>query len=70
MKLKNIKINRKADTKLLSIWWFLVLTIIGVGIIIGTMVFFSKNIDLRAQEAEILSVRLIGFLLRKESFWI
>jgi len=57
MKIQKIK-NKKAATKLLSIWWFAILLIIAVGIIIGTSIFFSKKIDVRLLESDIIAAKL------------
>jgi hypothetical protein len=51
--------RRQADSKLLSIWWFAVLVIILVGIVGGTLMFYSSKIDMRSLEGEILSSRVI-----------
>lgn len=51
--------NKKAETKLLSIWWFFVLVIIGAGVVMGTSMFKSDKLDVREAESAILVNRLI-----------
>jgi len=51
--------NKKADSRLLSPWLFLVLAIIGVCIVIGVWIFYSIETDIRFAEARALSNRLI-----------
>ena len=53
--LKKLLKCKCADSKLLSIWWFAVLVVIGVGIVIGALIFFSDTLDVRVQEADILA---------------
>lgn len=50
--------NKKAGEKILSIWWFAILILIGTGVVLGTLVFFSKDIDVRKAEADILANKL------------
>jgi len=40
--------------KLLSIWWILVLAIVGTGISVGVLIFHSAGVDLRELEADAL----------------
>lgn len=57
--LKTMKrINKKGSEKLLSIWWFFVLAVIGVGIVSSVFVFTSGKINVKNVEADILSERL------------
>jgi len=53
------RINKAAAEKLLSIWWFFVIALIGVGIVAGVLIFYSADIDARAIEADILSNRIL-----------
>jgi len=47
--------NNRADSKLISIWWFAVLFLIAGGIVAGTLLFYSRGIDVRALESNVLS---------------
>lgn len=49
--------NKKGG-KYLSFWWLLILVIIGLAIAGGVIIFYSKNIDVKKMEAEILVGRL------------
>ena len=51
--------NKKADGKLLSIWWFFVLVIVLVGIVISIAAFNSGDINSKKIEADILVSRVI-----------
>jgi len=37
--------------ELLSIWWFFILIIIGIGIVGGAFLFFGEKMDIRATQA-------------------
>jgi hypothetical protein len=60
--------------KLLSVWWFFILALVGLFIIVGTLLFYSADVDLRKTDSKILSEKLFycisdnGFL--KEDFYI
>jgi hypothetical protein len=56
---QNIIRSKKAD-KLLSIWWFLILIIIGSAVIIAVLIFASNRVDVRAVEADVLAGRIIS----------
>lgn len=55
-------INKKADSKVLSMWWFLVLIIIAVGVMAGVMIFYAKKVDVRLLEADLMSKKLYDCL--------
>ena len=61
--------NKKAGEKYLSIWWFFVLVVVGIGITLSVMIFYSADIDVRKTEALILHDRIFdcvtqnGFLI-------
>jgi hypothetical protein len=57
---KNILKTKKAD--LISIWWFFVLVVIGIGIVVGVLMFYSEKVNVRYQESQILSQRVIDCL--------
>ena len=60
--------NKKADSKLLSIWWFAVLTVIAGGVIMAVLIFQSAKIDVRVAEVDILSAKIINCVLDKGYF--
>lgn len=45
--------NKRGD-ELLSIWWFVILAIVGTGIVIGVLTFYSADVDVKGVEALIL----------------
>lgn len=59
----NIKMNKRAGERYLTPWMFIVWALIGIGIIMGVMVFYSAQTDVRPEEAEILAKRLIDCVL-------
>lgn len=52
--------NKKAGEKLLTIWWFIVLGVIGGGIGIGVMIYFSATVNTNGVEAGILGERIMN----------
>jgi len=50
--------NKKADEKYLSIWMFLIWVIIGVSIVLGVLMFYSVQGDVRQIEAQLLADKL------------
>lgn len=52
-------INKKGAEKIFSIWWLLVLAIIGVGIIGGVLIYYSADVDVREIEAKILYEKIL-----------
>ncbi|MCX6748323.1 MAG: hypothetical protein NT076_01840 [Candidatus Pacearchaeota archaeon] len=55
--------NKRGGEKYLSIWWFLMLAVIGVGLVAGVAIFNARTIDTRALEADILAVRVADCLV-------
>lgn len=53
--------NKKAE-KLLSIWWIFVLVVIGGAVVIGVLIYFNAEINVKQMEADILSERIIRCL--------
>ncbi|MDO8517631.1 MAG: hypothetical protein Q7S33_05915 [Nanoarchaeota archaeon] len=49
--------NKKAE--ILSIWWMLVLTIIGLGIVLGVLIYSGSGIDIRKIESQTLSDKIL-----------
>lgn len=73
----NKMLNKKGGEKLLSVWWFFVLAIVGVGVSAGVLIYHSADVDIREIEAEILYEKILnciteqGFLIEealKEDF--
>lgn len=49
---------------LLTIWWFLVLAIVGAGIVAGVVSYYGAEADARRMEADILSMKLVNCFSR------
>ena len=56
--------NKVGGEKLLSIWWFFVLVIVGAGIVAGVFLNYSKEADVRQPEAQILGERIFGCIIQ------
>lgn len=59
----NIIMNKKAVEKLISIWWFFVLFVVGVGVVLGVMIYYSAETGVKKVEAEILNQRIFDCLV-------
>ena len=59
--------NKYAGEKILSIWWFFALAVIGGGIVIGVWTFYSADININQVQAEILGERIYNCILEKDS---
>jgi len=57
-----MKMN-KLGVKLLSIWWFFVLGIIGGGLVIGVLIYSSADVSVKEFEADILSERIMDCIV-------
>ncbi len=55
--------NKKADEKLLSIWFFIILALIGVIIVIGVSMYYSAENDIRAIEAISLYNKIVNAIV-------
>jgi len=49
---------KKGGEKLLSVWWFLVLAIVGAGIVVGVLIFYSADVNIKEVESGILYEKL------------
>lgn len=62
--------KRGEDERVFSLWWFFILTIIGVGIVVSVLLFYSADEDVRGLESELLYQRTFdciidnGFLIQ------
>lgn len=50
--------NKKGGEKYISIWWVLALVLVTVGIVAGVLLFFQRDVDVRAVESDILLSRI------------
>ena len=55
--------NKRGGEKLFSIWWFFVISLVGVGIIAGVSLFYSNDSDVREIETKILYERIMDCLI-------
>ncbi|MEK6945667.1 MAG: hypothetical protein AABW63_02650 [Nanoarchaeota archaeon] len=62
--MKNIIKNKIGDEKYFSLWWFLVISIVAIGIIAGVFIFYSSPIDARDVESKIMYDKISNCLVR------
>lgn len=55
--------NKKGGEKWLSVWWFFVLVVIGGAIVIGVLIYYSQDVNVKGFEADILTGRIIRCLV-------
>ena len=61
--LNNLFYDKKGGEKLLSIWWFLVLIIVGVGVVVAVLMYYSTDEDIKGLEAEVLYNKITDCLI-------
>ena len=54
--------NKQGSEKILSIWWFFVLAVIGGGIVLGCLIYYSAETSVKKVEAEILGNKILECL--------
>jgi len=64
MNFKKILKDKRGE-KMFSIWWFIVITMVGVGIVSGVLIFYSAEVDVREEEAKALYSTLNECLIRQ-----
>lgn len=57
--------NKKAGEKLLSIWWIVVLAIVGVGIVGGVLIFHNADVNVNEIEAGVLYERIYDCIVEQ-----
>ena len=55
--------NKKGGEKLLSVWWIFVLVVIGGAIIIGVLIYYNADINIKEFEADVLAERIVRCLV-------
>ena len=60
-----MKMNRKGDERILSLYWFLMFGIIAIGVGTGVVLFYGHPMDVREKEASILMDKVAGCYLTK-----
>jgi hypothetical protein len=50
--------RKRGEEQILSLWWFVMLGIVGGGIVAGTFAFYSMDWDLRPVQAQAISGRI------------
>ena len=61
--------DKRGGEKIMSVWWFAVLVVVGTGIVISVLIFYSAEEDVRGIESEILYSKIVdcvannGFLV-------
>ncbi len=66
--------NKKGQENILSAWWFFCLAFVAAGIVIGVLIFYSAEMDIRELEADVLANKIAdclaneGYLADLENF--
>jgi len=55
--------GKKAEERYLSFWMFIVWALIGVGIASGVIIFYSAQVDVREEQADILALRVLDCIV-------
>lgn len=56
--------NKRGGEKLLSIWWFVILGLVGICVVLGVMLFLSTDIDIRTKEAALVYAKFSNCLIK------
>ena len=56
--------NKIGGEKYLSIWWFAVIVVVGTGITVGVLFFYSANVDVRETESVYLYYKITNCLIQ------
>lgn len=56
--------NKKGDEKLLSIWWFICLIVVGATVTVVITVYLSTPINTRFQETEMLQEKILDCIVK------
>lgn len=51
--------SKKGGEKLLSLWWFFSLTVIGAGIVFGVLSYYSAELEIKGVEANVMADKLV-----------
>jgi hypothetical protein len=51
--------DKRGGEKLLSVWWFFILLIVGGGIVVGVIIHFGAEVNIKGLEAEILNDKVM-----------
>jgi len=62
---EKVMFNKKADERVLSVYWFVILVIIAVGVVSGVIHVFGANLDIREAEAGLLRDRIVDCLVHQ-----
>jgi hypothetical protein len=57
-------LNKKAGEKILSIWWFASLALIGAAVVVVIMVYFGAFVDVRDQESMMLQEKIMDCVVK------
>lgn len=56
--------GKKAGEKVLSIWWFFILALIGVSVVASVVVYYSADVDVKEIEAGILADKVADCIVQ------
>ncbi|MBD3252683.1 hypothetical protein GF386_03060 [Candidatus Pacearchaeota archaeon] len=56
--------NKKGESKLLSLWWLFVLTVVAGVIVISTFIYYNSEIDINSVHSDLLAERIVDCISR------
>ena len=56
--------DKRAGEKILSVWWIFVLVVIGGAIVIGVLIYYNADFNIKELEADILAERIVRCLVQ------
>lgn len=59
--------DKRAEEKYVSIWWFAILVVVATGIAASTILFFSADFDSRSEEAKVLQYKILDCVTEDSS---
>jgi len=58
--LNTLILDKRGGEKIMSVWWIFCLTVVGVGIVVATLMYYSADEDVRSLEAEVLYNKIVN----------
>lgn len=52
-------LSKKAGSRILSLYWIIIFVLISIGIVSGTVLFYSNSLDIREIESRMLSDKIV-----------
>ena len=59
-----MRLGKKGDEKVLSVWWFLILVIIAAAIVAGVLVFYGAKINMKKAEGIVMNEKIANCIVK------